>query len=125
MGWAHNDPMNHHSRKTDYSDDDWKACPRGEMQRLSQKLKRRVRRRRILMAWAGALAGAAMVGGAVGWWFHSLLSREAPAPVDCIQVKALASAFTKGQLDSRQSEQIREHLVGCPACAAWVRNFIH
>lgn len=38
--------------------------------------------------------------------------------MDCTRVEELLALFSGGDLDARQTEAVRAHLVGCPACQA-------
>jgi predicted anti-sigma-YlaC factor YlaD len=91
------------------------------LRRLAQDLRRR-RRRRFFFRTAGAAAAAVACAGTVGLWLRLSGGDQSATPLNCSQVLALADAFVAGQLDGLQSEQVRNHLAKCPACAAWFQS---
>jgi hypothetical protein len=64
----------------------------------------------------------------VGLWVSSP-EKQAPetdepnfAGIPCTEVRRLADAYAKGQLDAGRREQVRRHVVQCTHCAALYRS---
>ncbi len=97
--------------------DDWKACPPGELGRLSSRLRSRRNRRNAARSGV-ALAVVAIL--ALGVWAFRPGSREMRdfefAGIRCSQVISLARDYSMGKLEPRLSDQIKSHVEQCPMC---------
>ena len=99
--------------------DDWKACPPGELGRLSSRLRSRRTRRNVARS---GIAMAVVAVLAIGAW--SLRPRGGGmmdlefAGIRCSRVIALAQDYAMHKLDPRLNDQIKSHVEQCPRCHA-------
>ncbi len=97
--------------------DNWKACPPGELGRLSTRL--RSRRTRRTVARSG-VAVALLAVFAMGFWmirFTDGFKMDMNfADIRCSRVIALAQDYATHKLDSKLSDQIKLHVHQCPRC---------
>ncbi len=97
--------------------DDWKACPPGELGRLSSRLRSRGNRR---SAARSGMALAVVTILAMGVWAFRPGSREMRdfefAGIRCSRVISLAQDYSMGKLEPRLSDQIKSHVDQCPRC---------
>ncbi len=95
------------------ADDRWKACPRGELSRLGDRLRGRRRRRSALRA--GSVL--AVLVTCVGLWALNARPRDNTfAGISCTRVMELAMAYRQGTLAPDLSRQVRTHVEQCPPC---------
>lgn len=97
--------------------DDWKACPPGELGRLSSRLRSRRTRRNVARS---GIAVAVVAILAMGAW--SLRPRGGGmmdlefAGIRCSRVIALAQDYGMHKLEPRLTDQIKSHVEQCPQC---------
>lgn len=97
--------------------DDWKACPPGELGRLSSRLRER-RTRRTLARSGIAVALIAFLALGI-WTFRPRGDTRMDlnyAGIRCSRVTALAHDYALHKLDPRLNDQIRAHVEQCPRC---------
>ncbi|MEQ8790622.1 MAG: zf-HC2 domain-containing protein [Pirellulaceae bacterium] len=99
-------------------DDNWDACPDGELSRMVGQI-RAARQRRITnraAAGAATLLIALTVVGLTASWLGGGAQAEQPAPIACPRVRELLPAYTQAKLDSDLNKRIAHHLEHCPRC---------
>jgi uncharacterized C2H2 Zn-finger protein len=99
--------------------DDWRACPPGELSRLSSRLRSRRTRRSVVRACAVV---AVVACAALGVWrlrptgqANQMMDLEY-AGIRCGKVIELAKDYAMHKLDSGLSDQIKAHVEQCPRC---------
>ncbi len=97
--------------------DDWKACPPGELGRLSAHLRSR-RIRRYTTRSGISLAVLSLL--AFGIWSLRPTSQDMMefdfAGIKCSRVIALAPDYSMGKLQPPVRDQIKSHVEQCPRC---------
>jgi len=96
---------------------DWKACPSGELGRLSAHLRSRRIRRNATRSGIGIAAVSLL---AVGLWSLRPSHREMKefdfAGIKCGKVIAFAHDYSMGKLNPQLKDQIKSHVEQCPRC---------
>ena len=105
----------------------WEPCPSGEFEQLSQRLRQRLKRRRFLRA--SLAAAAAFVGLGGGLALYQTRTRQPPSPIlpeeetdmdiagiKCSQVRQVATAYIRGDLDEPTRQRVTAHIARCPNC---------
>ncbi|CAN5857631.1 hypothetical protein BH23PLA1_BH23PLA1_03130 [soil metagenome] len=100
------------------ADERWKACPPGEFNRRSARLRGRRRQRYVARS---AVAAAALLMLGFGLWTarFGLGPREYYfAGISCSRVQELAMAQAQGALEPElaEQEQVQAHVEQCPHC---------
>ncbi len=101
----------------------WQPCPPGEFERLSERLRRRRQRRRFLRVSLAAAAALAGVGGG-GAAYLALTRQSSSVPtqdmdfagIKCSQVRQVAAAYLRGDLDEETRRRVTAHVAQCPNC---------
>lgn len=97
--------------------DAWKACPPGELGRLSSRLRSRRTRRAVARSAAAVAAVALLAIGAWAFRPRGGATREYDfAGIRCGRVLALAQDYAMHKLDASLSAQIKSHVEQCPRC---------
>ena len=101
----------------DERQDEWRECPRGELERMVERLEalRTARRRRQIVVTSAVIAmvGAVVVGGRQLWIGSSEFEYGGIA---CSDVAVLMANYSAGSLDEDLAEKVRLHLHECQQC---------
>ena len=105
---------------------EWIPCPRGEMTRLAQRIKRH-RRSILVKQLTGAIAGGLLLGLLGNWLMDAGLRPRATAQrfdggISCSQVRDLAEKFTERVWDPQTKARITAHVQNCPDCARLLKQ---
>ena len=97
--------------------DGWKACPPGELGRLSSRLRsRRIRRNAARAGMALAAVTLLALGVLTFRTGHGEMKEFEFAGIRCSRVIALTQDYSMGKLEPRLSDQIKAHVEVCPRC---------
>ncbi|MEO6808974.1 MAG: zf-HC2 domain-containing protein [Isosphaeraceae bacterium] len=96
---------------------DWKACPPGELGRLSARLRsRRIRRNGTRSGLSIAAVLLLTIGLGTLRHSHQKVKGFDFAGIKCSKVMVMAPDYSMGTLDPQLKEQIKSHVEQCPRC---------
>ncbi len=105
--------------------DQWDACPAGELQRMVGRIK--ARRQRRLLTQVGSTAAALLTAFAAAFFTTGWLRQPTECRfggIACSEVKPLLPDFLAEKLDAELARKVDIHLQQCPDCGPMYRRMV-
>ncbi len=105
------------------TNESWKPCPPGYLQRYASQEKAMVRKSIVTKAVAVSLL-LTVIGWAANYSYHNLVEGDTHSgnAFGCYEVIPLLPDYVNGKLDEDEAEKIRRHLDHCPMCRDRLNN---